>query len=248
MKYQITAPLNNTYLKDLESMKDKSIKTMFPSVFLASTDEALLEAGVEELCGRIKSMSVFRYDDHLIHACVDARNFKQSFLQLVATLDCNSGFYNEYKGILTVDLSSFNDDYADELIALLAFLADYQKDRIYIFYSNAHCIESTRKYINQFFTCHVFNVKLEKPQQKVNYCKTLLERVNLSISQEAEPAFSRLLSAQAGAADIHVVCRDLTNEALLHGNGLVVDLALIQNYSRNHQHLETKKTSIGLIK
>lgn len=250
MNYQITAPLNGFVSKCAAHRADK---LQFPAAFLTSGDEALLTDAVEELAEKLSAACrVKRSGMPVLHLRIgNERDFREEFQRMVYILNQKAGYANSYQGIVTLDLTEWQRDArCKELEAVLAYLKDTAKDRIYIFYAVTQKEEPLRAALSSWFAVEAAPLKMEKPAQLYNYTVGLLaEHYGVQVEESAKSGLHQCIAAMAqeadfgGVAQLHSYCRDIAWET----GGLLNDRTL-QGFQQKHSSKKKQqKNEVGLI-
>lgn len=250
MKYQITAPLNNF----ISQCAGKHKGNRFPAALITSTDPAFLAEAVKELSGKLLNLNIIKQSGtpFLNFRLANSQDFKAEFQRLVHMLNMNARYTNSYRGVVAVDLSEWQQDaQCRELDAVLAYLQDTEKDRIYIFYAATQKAEPLHSALRAYFTVEDAALKMEKPMQIYNYTVGLLsDRYGVQVEETASTILYKAIAAMAQEADfcgvstLHSFCRDIALET----NGLL-SAESISNFRRIHPGKKTQpRNEIGLIK
>lgn len=258
MKYQITAPLNNYILKCYDLSKNKLSKNMqYPAILLTSTDDTLLSQAIYELADRITSLNVIKQSG--LTNCVNIKveytqDFKKEFQRMIHTLNTNAKYTNSYQGIVAIDLSDWVSDIeTDEFVALLSYLKDTSKNRIYIFYSTKKEVKHLSSALRNYFSIDTHELKMEKVKQKYYYTITFLEdEYGIKIDESSQNKLYDTIVAMADSDNstslqsLNSFCREIACNALINNNKVILENtgANINNKTSSHQ---TKQNNIGLV-
>lgn len=256
MRYQTAAPLNK-FIDKCESMSKMSFAGIsFPVLLLSSNDVFLLNEAIEEFsqnvmkrniissCGSIPLINV-KFD------CCD--DFTAEFQRLIKMMNLYSGFSNNYHGIVAIDISGWgNNAGSDEFDALMAYLSDTSKDRIYVFYT-LESEEILRHALSRYFVVQKTQISLEKPSQMVNYILTKLsdkgfetQGISSSLKEVLDDMFSS--GQYQGVETLEMLHREISHYAFEKKQHSIDD-SIMHDFVKQFKFNKRKdEKAIGLIK